>query len=105
MKITSEKIKEEFARDTYWTRLYIESEDGGKKSTVLVCASREYLWDLFGAKKPEEVKMDQWLNEVIKKWESLRETVFNNSVHYDVYTNTREGAVNGLKFLKEEVAP
>ncbi len=105
MNIKPEKIKEEFTKDTYWTRIHFESEDKSQKSTLLVCASREYLWDLFGARKPEEVKIDQWLQGVIKKWESMADIIFNNKVHYDVYANTPEGSKNGLKFLKEEVTP
>jgi hypothetical protein len=105
MKITPEKIKEDFKRDTYWLRVYFISDDESRKSTLLVCSSREYLWDLFGARKPEEVKMNQWLAEVIKKWESLGDTIFNSPVQYDVYANTLEGKKNGLKFLKEEIVP
>jgi hypothetical protein len=105
MKIITEKIKEDLARDSYWLRIYFSSDDGSQKTTLLVCASRQYLWDFFGAFKPEEVDMKAWLDGVVKKWESLGEIIFNNKIQYDVYVNTLEGKKNALKFLKEEIIP
>jgi len=105
MKTEVEKLREEFRRDTYWTRINISSDDDSKKTTVLVCASHEYLWDLFEAREIEQVKFDVWLDKVVKKWEAMKEEVFNAPVHYDVYANTKEGMENGDKFLKEEVKP
>jgi len=105
MKVTIEKLREDFSRDTYWTRIYFESDDHQKESTVLICASREYLWDLFKARKPEEVKLEQWLQDAIKKWGFLGDKIFERKVYYDVYAETAEGRVNGLEFLKNEVVP
>lgn len=105
MKIKKEKLHENFKRDTYWTRIYFESEDKERKSVVLVCVSEEYIWDLFGAREPEKVKLEQWLEGIVKKWDSLSDKIFDKEIHYDVYTNTPEGMTNGLEFLQKEIKP
>jgi len=105
MKIEKEMLRDDFHRDTYWSRIHFESDDGTKRSTVLFCASHEYLWDLFRARKFEEVQLNRWHESVIKKWEKVGDKVFKKAVHYDVYSNTNEGKVNGFDFLKNEIVP
>ena len=98
-------MHEDSNRDNYWSRIYFESYDQQKKSVVLICASREYLWDIFRARNFEEVKLEQWFKNVIKKWESLGEEIFKKEIHYDVYAETPEGEINGLEFLEKEITP
>ncbi len=105
MKIIKEKIREDFKRDTYWTRIHFESEDKKNKSTVVTCASWEYIMDINGVNDVRTIHLNQWLKSVTKKWESLGEGIFDKSIHYDVYANTDEGKENGLKFLKKEIKP
>lgn len=105
MRITQESLHEESSRMTYWSRIHFESDDGLCRSTVLFCSSHEYLWDLFRAHDKNEVKFDEWQKAVVQKWKNLGEAIFAAPVHYDVYVNSDDGKVNGLKFLKEEVVP
>ena len=104
MKIEKEKIREEFKRDTYWTRIHFESDDGKRKATVLTCASWEYLLDTNRVNKLRAEHLNQWLDFVVKKWTSRGDDIFTQEIYYDVYTNTEEGKENGLQFLKEEVS-
>jgi len=103
MIVTPGPLHEEFSRDNYWARIHFESNDKSKKTVVLICASSEYLWDLFRAKKVSEVKLDEWHKQIIKKWENRGENIFNKPVQYDVYANTDEGKINGLDFLKKDI--
>lgn len=105
MKIDKKSLREDFSRDTYWTRIHFESDDQKKRSTVLICASQEYLEDFFHVRELDKIQLDQWLQNIIKKWESLDDKIFEKEIHYDVYANTPEGVANGSKFLQEEVKP
>jgi hypothetical protein len=102
MIVKKEKVREEFHRDLFWTRILIISDEGLKKTQILTCASQEYLEDYYrlsGGQKLEKVHFDEWLNRVVKKWEKLGEEIFNQEIHYDVYTNTEKGEANGTDFL------
>lgn len=103
MKTEIENIVEDFHRDTYWTRLHIYS--GDQKTTILACASLEYLWDHFGTREISKDSLEKWAQEVIKKWEAEGTQVFSRHVHYDVYATTEEGVQNGRSFLQKEVTP
>ena len=100
MNITKKRVKEDFNRDTYWTRIHFESDDKKHESTVLVCASWEYLMDTNRINEVKDNHLDQWREAVIRKWNSLGNKIFNKKVHYDIYANTPEGEINGLEFLK-----
>jgi len=105
MKIIKEKIREDFKRDIYWTRIHFESEDKKNKSTLIVCASWEYILDINRINDVRDFHLNNWLKDVIKKWESLGGDIFNRPIYYDVYANTDEGRENGLEFLKKEIKP
>ncbi len=103
MKVEIEDAKEEFARDTYWARIHLSVED--KRSTsILVCVSLEYLWNLKGTKDFDVAQVNEWMREVANAWQSKGDTVFSTPVHYDVYALTDEGKVNGLDFLQTKVS-
>lgn len=102
MKIIKGAVKEDFNRDLYWTRIVFLSDDEIKKTQVFVCASVEYLEDLYrllGGQKPEQTHFDKWVDAVIAKWSGLEEKLFEKDVHYDVYANTEEGEANGIDYL------
>lgn len=103
MKIEKQELREDFSRDTYWTRIYFSSDDEKRRSVILVCASEEYLEDLFKVNKLTKIQLEEWLKKVIEKWEGLGENVLNKKVHYDVYANTPDGEQNGLVFLINEI--
>lgn len=106
MKIQKEKIIQEFDRDLYWTRLFISSDNGSRETKILAAASEEYLRDvnkLPGGSKLAQSHLEQWLDSVEQKWTRLGEMVFNQDVHYDVYSVTKEGEANGIDFLINEV--
>ena len=65
MKILLENLKQEFHRDTYWTKICITSSDDKKKTLILTCASYEYLSDTFSDKNSHEIKPQDWINSVI----------------------------------------
>jgi len=102
MNIKTEKIRENFDRDLYWTRIYFELEDKKRVSKVVTCASREYILDSNRINEVKDIHLNQWAEKVIKKWKSLGSEIFRKRIHYDVYANTPEGKINGLKFLKEK---
>ena len=98
-----EKIRENFNRDVFWTRIFFKSDDG-KESTVLACASYEYLSGLIGSHEFTSKELQDWVKKVVQKW-SDRPDIFRKSVHYDVYATSGEGLANGMKFLQEEIKP
>lgn len=102
MKIIKGAIKEDFNRDLYWARIVFLCNDETKKTSVLVCASEEYLMDLYklaGTKKLGQEHFNKWLDIVIAKWSELNDKLFEKDVHYDVYANTQEGEANGIDYL------
>ena len=103
MKIEKQKLTEDTSRDLYWGRIYFTSDDGLlKKSKVLFCGSFEYLQQLFKKHSLQKADLTPWLEEIIHKWKKLGDDIFNQDVHYDVYTTTKEGEANGLDFLLEK---
>ena len=104
MKIIKGKIKENFDRDVYWTRIIFESEDGGRRTKVLAIASWEYLLDSNRSSEVKDIHLEQWMESVMNKWKSQGDNIFAKKLYYDVYANTDEGRLNGLEFLKEIVA-
>ena len=100
MKIQAGTIHEEFSRDTYWARIRFESDDGSKKSTVITCASHEYLWDKLGVRDLSKEDLKGWLNAVVEKWKNKGDSILKEAVHFDIYANTEEGIENGLIFLR-----
>ena len=105
MTFTSEDIHYEFNRGTYWTRIYVKSEDG-RESIVLVCASRNFLSDHFKLHgKIEEFHKQEWLTEVIRDLEKIGDKLLETPIYLKVYATTSEGITNGMDFLKKEVTP
>lgn len=102
MRVEVEDVKEEFARDTYWTRIHLSAEDG-RSTFVLVCVSLEYLWNLKGTRHFDTEWLNQWMKEVGSEWQAKGDAIFSTPVHYEVYAMTSEGKVNGLEFLQTEV--
>ena len=99
MKIEKAKLKEDTHRDIHWGRIKFMSDDGLKKTQVLVCASFEYFRTLFKKDEQEEIELNSWLDKVIDKWSVLGDEIFNQDVHYDVYATTLEGETNERKYL------
>lgn len=106
MKVTIGELHEDFSRDTYWARVFLESDDGRKRTTLLTCASHEYLWDLFKSNKftMDDVR-DVWLKKVIDRCISAGDSTFNTKVLRYVYAMTDEGRENGMEFLEREISP
>ena len=102
MKIIKGKVKEDIRRDLYWVRIIFLDENKSKKSEVLACFSLEYLKDLsriWRGERLTETEISKWLDGVTRKWSSLGEDIFNQDVHYDVYTKTEKDEANCLDFL------
>jgi len=100
MKIISGEIKEDSLRDCYWKRVHFKSDDESQKTTLLICASEEYIFSLFNTTEPEEIKIKQWFEKIVENWKSRKDEIFNKEVYYDPYANTPEGIENILTFLK-----
>lgn len=103
MSVVKGEIREDVNRDIYWTKIHFESEDKSCKSTVLACASWEYILDANHINEVRDDHLKQWQEGVIKKWESFGDKIFDDELHYDVYATTPEGKLNGEEFLKIEV--
>ena len=101
MKIIKEKIKEDFDRDVYWTRIIFESEDGSRRTKVMAITSWEYLLDSNCISEVKDIHREQWIKAVMNKWESQGDSIFAKKVHYDVYASTDEGRLNGLELLEK----
>jgi len=102
MKIEIQKIKEDIDRDLYWSRIYFFSDDNSKESKVLVCASFEYFQQLLKKDSFQEDDFNSWLQGIVEKWTKLKDEIFNQDIHYDVYATTKEGEAKGLDFLLEK---
>lgn len=102
MKIEIQKIKEDFSRDLYWSRIYFFSDDDTQKSKVLVSASFEYFQQLLKKTTFQEEDFNSWMQKVVDKWRTLGNEIFNQDIHYDVYATTPEGEVKELDFLIEK---
>jgi len=66
----------------------------------------EYLQDLYKIVSGDKLKQEEfnaWLDVVVKKWSKLGDEIFNQDIHYDVYSNTQEGEANGIDFLVKEI--
>lgn len=106
MKTIIKPILKQPDRDLYWTRVVFTSRGKTKKTQVFACASREYLEDCFKITNShllDEKHLNKWVDNVIKKWSSLKSRLFKQDVHYDIYANTPEGEANGLDFLLKKV--
>jgi len=99
MLLKTGKVREDFARDTYWFKMrYI---DENRKAVILVCASWEYLSDYYKVTSLKVKHLDDWRMRTILIWQKKNNTIFGKKIHYDVYANTEEGKRNGLEFLKK----
>jgi len=102
MKIQIGPIKEDPGRDLYWTRIIFISDDEKKQTQVLTSASQEYLENLYKTKRTDKL-FEEYFSElvelVIAKWTKMEDKLFDQDVHYDVYSNTAEGEANGIDFL------
>jgi hypothetical protein len=102
MKIDAQKLQEDLIEDVYWGRIYFTSDDGFKKSKILLYISNEYFQQFFNKANLQDINFDPWIKEVIKKWTKLKDDIFNQDVHYDIYVTTQEGEAKGLDFLLEK---
>ncbi len=102
MKTTVEEknIDKQGGTYTLWTRIYAESDDGKKKATILVGASRQYRLYYPGVKTIEDFPFDKWIEDVVDKWKNLGDKIFEEMMHYDVYANNIDGEDNVRKFLR-----
>ena len=101
-RVSIEPVKEEFSRDTYWTRVHLQA-DRNRDTSVLVCASLEFLWNKYGRREFTQEFLSQWAVTVADQWKIRGEELLDNPIHYDVYAVTEEGRMNGFEFLKKEV--
>jgi hypothetical protein len=101
MEVQVERVNKESSRDTYWTRIHLNSDK--KETSVLVCASQEYLWYQQGIRRFTPEYLAMFMKSIGDKWRNKGDGVFVKPVHYDVYAVTKEGMQNGEQFLKMEV--
>jgi hypothetical protein len=73
------------------------------QTTILACASHEYLWDSLGIRDLSDEDVQKWTSKVAEKWVTKGDSIFTQAVHLDVYATTGEGHENGLSFLREEI--
>ncbi len=102
MKAEKGTLKRDFSRDLYWARIIILSDDEKKHTKIFVCSSLEYLNDLYKIPYNGELSndnIDNWFSLVVEKWSKFGENIFDQDTHYDIYTNTHDGEINGLNFL------
>lgn len=104
MEFIQEDVHYEAIRMTYWVRIHVKSEN--KQSVVLVCASQNYISDLFKLNNPiEETDKKAWIQKVLADLKEEGEALLNHDVNYKVYAYSDEGHKNGLEFLMNEVTP
>ncbi|MFC1626851.1 hypothetical protein ACFL1P_01455 [Patescibacteria group bacterium] len=102
IKVSRNNITEDSSRDIFWSKVVFISANNRKSSSVLFCASKEYLENnnlLEMDGKMIGASANTWINLVIKKWKTLKNEIFNRKVHYDVYTNDPTVETEGLNFL------
>ncbi len=104
MKVVLEKVRREFHRDVYWTKLHLISDDGTEETLVIMCASFEYLSQYFKKHKFTDFELEEWSASVSEKWKNQTGNIFSKNEYFDIYTTTEEGYTSTLLFLEEEVS-
>lgn len=102
MKIQKGEVIADGNKDIYWARIVFLSNDESQKTQILTCSSEEYLQSKFEISNNEtinKVHLNKWLDSVIEKWSVLGFNIFDQNIHYDVYTLTESGENKGLEFL------
>ena len=106
MIIQVEQPFENPKKELFWVRINLKSDDGSKASQILALATMEFLADFYripGNQIVSFTEVNKWINDfVLKKWEKLKDTIFDQATHYDVYANSSEGESRGLNFLIRE---
>ena len=103
MKILPSKLNNNTSRDVYWTRLYVESDQGNKSTQVLFCACYEYLCEKLEINEFSEDQLQTLLDDFIEEVKSQEDAIFSKPIHYVVRASTREGGLNALSFLENEI--
>lgn len=106
MQVFKSKLNYSPDRDIYWAKLSLKlkDKDSDKKTSVLVCASYEYLGEKINLKGTDDTKINSWYETIVNEWEKKGKQIFRKQCHYDVRAITENGEKNGLKFLKKEFA-
>lgn len=95
-------VQYDHSRMSYWTRINLSNELG-KKSTLLILASKNYIADYYaGKEKISDEHVALWIQDAIKDVQNLPDdTFFIQQVYRKVYSNSFEGQKNGMDFLME----
>lgn len=105
MKLTPEEAHYEPKRFLYWTRIIAEFDEDTTSTTVMVCASRQYISDKYKLSVPiTDEHIETWLNDVIKELETESEEFKGQEEYRKAYSFTAEGQQNGMEFLQGVVA-
>lgn len=102
MNIEKGEVKIDSHRDLYWVRILLSSDDRSRKTQILACSSEEYLRSALSVSSNEVINekyLSVWVDAVIKKWSVLGLNIFDQDIHYDIYTLTEDGETKGLEFL------
>lgn len=100
MQIQKGKIMVDSSKDLYWGIINFESES--KKTRIFICSSFEFLKQSFKKNEFGEADFEKWQDGIIEKWLGLGDDLFNQDMHYDVYSITEEGEAKELNFLLEK---
>lgn len=97
-------IKEDGQRDLFFFKIYFESDDGQKKSTVFAAASREYFEDNPEFKgRDKNLLKEEWRKKVVRKYNSFGEDIFLQKIHYHADVFTQEGHTALMNYLMEKL--
>lgn len=103
MQIIKNKVERDIQRDNFWTQIQIKSPTINKKTSLIVCASYEYLGDKLKKKDLDNASVEKWVDDIILKWQSKGNSIFNEPVHKEVWAITDEGKKNGEIFISEKI--
>lgn len=95
MKIIKGKLIKDLNRNLFWSKLTFKS--GKKVSLVFFCAPNTYLAKNNILEKGKNSLA--WIDTVAKKWSILRNDIFNQKVHYDIYSSDPNAEAKCLSFL------
>jgi len=104
MQLTKGTLKHEVARDSYWTRFVLTSEQK-KQTFVYVCVSHEYLGTKLKTNDLNNNLVKGWVDSVAKEWQLKGSAVFKKPFHLEVRAVTEDGYANGIDFLKKKIVP
>lgn len=104
MQIIDSTLQHDFSRDVYWKKVGLISDNTRKETSILLCASYEYLSNELDTEILTDVVVENWATETITEMRSRGDRLFDKTVNYEVRALTSNGLESGFIFLEEKIS-